>query len=235
MHCDKRLAKCKNPSFFFMPIYSVSALLKIQQYFFLFVLPGLLLPLVLQAAPKPVVVEQIAYDALERPVGVTFTPQGGIMALDARGQLWRLQASKKILLQAAETFKNPLDITAMADGFLVTDTGRRRLTTLDTQGRIQRHYDLPALACDEEESESADHCQTDPDPVAALQVGDYIYWSDRSSRLCWIEADQGEWQGCTGQRGSSAGQFQYPYQIVADHATISVCSGCAQCPDSDFQ
>jgi predicted CXXCH cytochrome family protein len=193
---------------------------KIQQYFFLFVFTGLLLPLVLQAAPKPVATEQVAYNALERPVGVAFAPQGGIMALDAHGQLWRLQASKKILVQAAKTFKNSLDITAMEDGFLVTDTGRRRLTTLDMQGRIQRHYDLPKLTCDEKqnekENESAGHCQIDPEPVAALQVGDHIYWSDRSSRLCWIEADQGEWKGCTGQRGGSAGQFQYPYQIVAD-------------------
>lgn len=160
--------------------------------------------------------EQIAYDALERPVGVTLTRQDGIMALDVRGQLWRLQDSKKILLQAAETFKKPLDITATENGFLVTDTGRRRLTTLDRQGRIQRHYDLPKLTCDEKENESADHCQIDPDPVAALRVGGHIYWSDRSSRLCWIEADQGKWQGCTGKRGSPAGQFQYPYQIVAD-------------------
>lgn len=194
----------------------ITVISKIPQYFFLLVLPGLLLPLVLQAAPRPAAVEQIAYDALERPVGVTLTPQGGIMALDVRGQLWRLQDSKKILLQAAETFKKPLDITTTENGFLVTDTGRRRLTTLDRQGRIQRHYDLPKLTCDEKENESADHCQIDPDPVAALRVGDHIYWSDRSSRLCWIEADQGKWQGCTGKRGSPAGQFQYPYQIVAD-------------------
>lgn len=194
----------------------ITVVSKIQQYFFVFVLSGLLLPLLLEAAPRPVAIEQVAYNALERPVGVAFIPQGGIMALDARGQLWRLQASKKILVQATETFKNPLDITAMEDGFLVTDTGRRRLTTLDMQGRIQRHYDLPKLTCDEKENESAGHCQINPEPVAALRVGNHIYWSDRSSRLCWIEVDQGEWQGCTGQRGSPAGQFQYPYQIVAD-------------------
>ncbi|MEZ4720300.1 MAG: hypothetical protein R2813_00315, partial [Flavobacteriales bacterium] len=175
---------------------------KMQQYFFFFVLSGLLLPLVLQAAPRPVANEQVAYNELERPVGVAFTRQGGIMALDARGHLWRLQASKKILLQTAETFKNPLDITAMEDGFLVTDTARRRLTTLDMQGRIQRHYDLPKLTCDEKES--ADDCQTDPEPVAALRVGSHIYWSDRNSRLCWIEVDQGKWQGCIGKRGSLA-------------------------------
>lgn len=193
----------------------MSVVAKMQQYFYL-VLVGLLWPLALQAAPKPVATEQITYHALQRPLGITLTSQGAIMALDAHGQLWRLQASKKLLVQKANTFKNPLDITAMEDGFLVTDTGRRRLTTLDKQGRIQRHYDLPKLACDEQENESTDLCQIDPDPVAALLVGDRIYWSDRSSRLCWIAADRGEWQGCIGRRGDMAGQFQYPYQIVAD-------------------
>ncbi len=182
---------------------------------FLYVWLCWVLALTLHAAPKPMAVEQVSYDALERPVGVAMTPKGTIMALDARGQLWHLQNSKKTLVTAAGTFKNPLDISILSEGFLVADTGKRRLVVLDTQGKIRRHYNLPKLVCDQAEDEP-DDCQIDPEPVAAIQVGDYLYWSDRSSRLCWIDAKLGEWQGCVGKRGSQVGQFQYPYQIAAD-------------------
>ena len=155
------------------------------------------------AAEPLAVAESIFRADFDQPTAVAVDAQGRAYVLDGlRRRVVLLSAEGKPLAQfGAGHLNRPLDLVLTEAGLLVADTAQHRLILFGPDGAFRKTLDLPREA----------------EPVAVAVLDGVAYWADRPShQICMTRLDNGEPQGCFGQRGEGDGQFQYPYQIGID-------------------
>ena len=101
----------------------------------------------------------------------------------------------------------PMGISIKNQQVFIADTGNARISVFNLQGGFVRHILLKS------EKPSGNPVA----PVSLLIMEDKIIWSDRKNhQLCASKMDSGKTLACWGGKGEADGQFDYPYQLVAD-------------------
>jgi predicted CXXCH cytochrome family protein len=97
----------------------------------------------------------------------------------------------------------PMGISISNNQIYIADTGNQRISVFSLKGEFIRNI----------------HPETNNDiaPVSLLILDNKLIWSDRlNHQVCIHSLENGKKINCWGNQGGADGQFQYPFQIVAD-------------------